>query len=90
MFIFELLTLQIPYSELRTFEVAGKIIAGVPPQFPNELRGEFEPLRQLHLECIQFDPNARPTAQRVCSRVSAMKYSSERSRAVFSHSSAPL
>ncbi|KAG6784212.1 hypothetical protein POTOM_009898 [Populus tomentosa] len=57
--VLEMLTRQIPYSELESMQALFRIGRGVPPLVPDSLSNDA---RDFILQCIQVNPNDRPTA----------------------------
>eukprot|EP00258_Populus_trichocarpa_P002392 XP_002302260.2 mitogen-activated protein kinase kinase kinase 1 isoform X1 [Populus trichocarpa] len=57
--VLEMLTRQIPYSELESMQALFRIGRGVPPLVPDSLSNDA---REFILQCIQVNPNDRPTA----------------------------
>uniref|UniRef100_A0A6N2LZU9 mitogen-activated protein kinase kinase kinase n=1 Tax=Salix viminalis TaxID=40686 RepID=A0A6N2LZU9_SALVM len=57
--VLEMLTRQIPYSELEFMEALFRIGKGVPPHVPDSLSNDA---RDFILQCLQVNPNDRPTA----------------------------
>ncbi|KAJ6405253.1 hypothetical protein OIU84_013261 [Salix udensis] len=57
--VLEMLTRQIPYSELESMQALFRIGRGVPPLVPDSLSNDA---RDFILQCLQVNPNDRPTA----------------------------
>ncbi|KAF9687255.1 hypothetical protein SADUNF_Sadunf02G0074500 [Salix dunnii] len=57
--VLEMLTRQIPYSELESMQALFRIGRGVPPLVPDTLSNDA---RDFILQCLQVNPNDRPTA----------------------------
>ena len=55
--------------EHKTFQIAEKIIAGVPPLLPKDLSSEFDVLLDLHTQCIHVNPSQRPTIRQVITKL---------------------
>ncbi|KAL6984461.1 mitogen-activated protein kinase kinase kinase [Sarracenia purpurea var. burkii] len=60
--VLEMLTRQIPYSHLESMQALFRIGKGEPPHVPDFLSREA---RDFILNCLQVDPNARPTASQL-------------------------
>ncbi|KAB5568642.1 hypothetical protein DKX38_002435 [Salix brachista] len=57
--VLEMLTRQIPYSELESMQALFRIGRGFPPLVPDSLSNDA---RDFILQCLQVNPNDRPTA----------------------------
>ncbi|XP_050212500.1 mitogen-activated protein kinase kinase kinase 1-like isoform X2 [Mercurialis annua] len=57
--VLEMLTRQIPYSHLECMQALYRIGKGVPPPVPDSLSKDA---RDFILQCLQVNPNNRPTA----------------------------
>ncbi|KAJ4835407.1 hypothetical protein Tsubulata_014439 [Turnera subulata] len=57
--VLEMLTSQIPYSELEPMAALFKIGRGIPPAVPDSLSNDA---RDFILQCLQVNPNYRPSA----------------------------
>ncbi|XP_058190235.1 mitogen-activated protein kinase kinase kinase 1-like [Rhododendron vialii] len=57
--VLEMLTRQIPYSDLESMQALFRIGRGVPPLVPDSLSADA---RDFILQCLQVNPSARPTA----------------------------
>ncbi|KDP32742.1 hypothetical protein JCGZ_12034 [Jatropha curcas] len=57
--VLEMLTRQIPYSHLECMQALFRIGKGVPPPVPDSLSQDA---RDFILQCLQVNPNDRPTA----------------------------
>ncbi|XP_022747502.1 mitogen-activated protein kinase kinase kinase 1-like [Durio zibethinus] len=57
--VLEMLTRQIPYSNLECMQALFRIGRGEPPQVPDSLSKDA---REFIMQCIQVNPDARPTA----------------------------
>jgi serine/threonine protein kinase len=68
MILFELITLDIPYSKLKTWDVPDAICGGVPPALPPGDWDAYEPLFAIMRDCISFEPEERPTASALSDR----------------------
>ncbi|PSS17541.1 Mitogen-activated protein kinase kinase kinase [Actinidia chinensis var. chinensis] len=61
--VLEMLTRQLPYSHLEnSMQALYRIGKGEPPPIPDSLSGEA---RDFILQCLQVNPNARPTASQL-------------------------
>jgi mitogen-activated protein kinase kinase kinase 1 len=60
--VLEMLTRQIPYSDLESMQALFRIGKGVPPLVPDSLSADA---RDFILQCLQVNPSARPTASRL-------------------------
>eukprot|EP00257_Ricinus_communis_P002543 XP_002513833.2 mitogen-activated protein kinase kinase kinase 1 [Ricinus communis] len=57
--VLEMLTRQVPYSHLECMQALFRIGKGVPPPVPDSLSNDA---RDFILQCLQVNPNGRPTA----------------------------
>mmetsp|Transcript_18155 Transcript_18155/g.51206 ORF Transcript_18155/g.51206 Transcript_18155/m.51206 type:complete len:532 (+) Transcript_18155:93-1688(+) len=64
MVIFEILALQLPYSELPPFRITTNILQGISPKLP-ALGTEYDALVDLFKTCTAREPSKRPTVVRV-------------------------
>ncbi|CAN1240547.1 Mitogen-activated protein kinase kinase kinase 1 [Linum grandiflorum] len=60
--VLEMLTHRIPYSDLEPMQALFRIGRGVPPTVPDSLS---EDARDFILQCLQVNPDGRPTAARL-------------------------
>jgi len=65
MVLVELITLKPPYSRHPGIHAAKLVLAGTPPELPEDLSPSFDPILQLLKECTNYDPSKRPTALQV-------------------------
>ena len=79
MVIYELLALDLPYSELRAFDIAETILRGEAPPLP-PLSSEFDCLVDLHKDCIKKNPKERPSSRHLFSRLESILCTTPRER----------
>jgi len=67
MLLYELLALQLPYTDMNEAQISEYVRLGVPPTLPPAVYDDpgFKPLLNLHLACISLNPSERPDATRV-------------------------
>ena len=68
MLLYELLALEMPFNDLKIFEVPNAITRGDKPKLP-ELGDEYSPLIDIHNDCIQLDPSLRPSTKDLASKI---------------------
>ena len=74
MIIFELLTLQMPYSEVKqNWKVSQLIIDGISPELPSHAETtQYQPLVTLFHKCTSRNPLNRPNASKLRIRLKAL------------------
>ncbi|OMO72854.1 hypothetical protein CCACVL1_17562 [Corchorus capsularis] len=60
--VLEMLTREIPYSDLECMQALFRIGRGVPPSVPDSLSKDA---RDFIMQCLQVNPDARPTAAKL-------------------------
>ena len=68
MLLYELLALEMPFNDLKIFEVPNAITRGDKQKLP-ELGDEYSPLIDIHNDCIQLDPSLRPSTKDLASKI---------------------
>jgi len=69
----ELLTLNLPYLEIRkSWQITQAVIDGVLPKLP-PLASEYDDIIKLYKECVAFTPEDRPTASDLVSKIQTLK-----------------
>jgi len=68
MLIYELLCLNMPYSNLKSFEVADAILNGKKPKL-SKVSNEYAPIIDIHKDCININPDERPTSEQLLTRL---------------------
>lgn len=70
MIAFELLTLELPYTEIpKTWLISKAIIEGVPPALPKDLDSSYGDIVALFYSCISFNPTLRPKSAAVLAKL---------------------
>lgn len=73
MLIFELMSLDYPYSGMKLFEVNGTILAGIGPQITVHMVDHYQPFVDLHKRLINPNPILRPTVNETRKMIADIK-----------------
>jgi len=65
MIMYELMTLQRPYSTSSIFQVAQLVLKGALPPISESARLKYAMLLPLWEECVKTDPNMRPNPEKI-------------------------
>lgn len=76
MLIFELLSLELPYSEIKkTWLISDAIVKGVLPKLPDNLGEEYSKIVDLFKSCVSKEPSLRPNAVELVTTITELKNS---------------
>ena len=71
MTLYEMVSLEIPYHNINVLDVSSAILQGQLPDFEC-IDQQYEILKPLLLQCLQSNPNQRPTAGQLISILSSI------------------
>jgi len=70
MILYELLTLKIPYYDVDYIRRQAIVLSGIPPN-TSDIPEDYDPIVKIFLECIAFNPDNRPDAKTLRTKLTA-------------------
>lgn len=73
MVLYELMTRQYPYHEIKGFGAEKRIMEGKKPEMSGEQMFFYRKIMPIWQECLTFDPDERPSASKILARFEQIK-----------------